>query len=344
VPAAIGPAAICITPVAPFSADRPASTGRRLALARWLCDRQNPLAARVAVNHIWARHFGRPLVENVYDFGVRSKPPVQQPLLDWLAVEFMDHQWSMKWLHRLLVTSTAYRMQTVLPASAAACVAIDPDNQYYWRMNPRRMEAEVVRDALLYLGGDLDWTMGGPPLDCLAGPSFARRSLYHRSSREDKMEFLTTFDAASVDDCYRRQESIVPQQALALENSPFVWQQARRMARRLEAEVASPSTAAFVTAAFEHVLGRTPEPAEQEACERFLTAQARLLADPSRLTAFPVLLSLPPAKDPRVPGLPLTLGQARTLAEVSPAADPQGQAREYFLHALLNHHDFITIR
>jgi hypothetical protein len=325
------------------------SSGRRLALARWLCDRGNPLTARVAVNHVWARHFGRPLVENVYDFGTRTKPPVQQPLLDWLAVQFMAHDWSMKWLHRLLVTSAAYRMQSSPQKGARENLASDPDNQYYWRMNPRRMEAEVVRDALLYLGGEIDWTMGGPPLDCLAGPNSPRRSLYYRYSREDKMEFLTTFDAAAVEECYRRQESIVPQQALALENSEFVWGQARRIARRLENEAGRPSAGTpnktFVAAAFEHVLGRAPDPAEREACERFLGQQEQLLADLSRLTPF----APPPAKPKppdrvRMPGLPLVLGVTRTLPRVTPAKDPQQRAREYLIHALLNHNDFITVR
>jgi len=135
----------------------------------------------------------------------------------------------------------------------------------------------------------------------------------------------------------------VPQQALALENSPFAWDQARRIARRLDTN----SPRAFVTAAFEHVLGRAPEPAEAAACERFLANQERLLADPARLTAFPP--PPPPAKvDPRVaqrvPGLPLVLGPARSLPPVAPAATPRERAREYLIHALLNHNDFITIR
>src|SRR6185503_3836986 len=109
------------------------STGRRAALARWIADRQNPLTARVAVNHVWARHFGRPLVENVADFGIRARPPTQQALLDWLAVEFMDHGWSMKWLHRLLVTSATYRMRSSSRAAPAANLAADPDNNDYWR-------------------------------------------------------------------------------------------------------------------------------------------------------------------------------------------------------------------
>src|SRR5262249_55715847 len=139
VPGALGGTEIPIKPVRVPPAKRPTSTGRRLALARWLCDPQNPLTARVAVNHVWARHFGRPLVENVYDFGVRTKSPAQQQLLDSLAVEFMAHDWSLKWLHRMLITSAAYRMQSSLKEASASNLAVDPENQYYWRMNPRRM-------------------------------------------------------------------------------------------------------------------------------------------------------------------------------------------------------------
>ena len=300
VPAALGGRPVLILPVKLcLDGCETTSTGRRLALARWLCDRQNPLTARVAVNHVWARHFGRPLVENVHDFGMRTKAPVQQPLLDWLAVEFMTHDWSLKWLHRLIVTSAAYRMDSGAGSEAADRLAADPDNQYYWRMNPRRMEAEGVRDSLLYLAGDVDWTMGGPPLDCLAGPDSPRRSLYYRYSREDKMEFLMVFDAAAVEECYRRQESIVPQQAPALENSDFVWDRARCIARRLEQEAGCPSTdtpaRAFVTAAFEHLLNlcRTRR---AKACEDFLARQERLLDDRSQLTLFP-----PPPPEPSPP-------------------------------------------
>jgi hypothetical protein len=113
---------------------------------------------------------------------------------------------------------------------------------------------------------------------------------------------------------------VVPQQALALQNSPFVWDQARLIARRLGL-AARPG--AFVTAAFEHILGRAPRAAERETCRRFLASQERLLADPSRLTAFP--------PGPRPPAVP-------------PAADARGQAREHFIHALLEHNDFITVR
>jgi uncharacterized protein DUF1553 len=193
--------------------------------------------------------------------------------------------------------------------------------------------------------------MGGPPLDCGPGTDFANRSLYHRYSRDDKLEFLTAFDAAGVEECYRRRESIVPQQALALANSDFVWGRARRITRRLEKSVGQPPAdippGAFVTAAFEHVLGRGPTPDERAEAEHFLTRQEQLLADPARLSFFPP--PPPPAPpDPevlrKVPGLPLILGEGRKLSQPAPADDPAGQAREYLVHALLNHNDFITIR
>jgi hypothetical protein len=317
-----------------------------LALARWITDRQNPLTARVAVNHVWARHFGRPLVDNVTDFGLRTEAPDKQSLLDWLAVEFMDHGWSMKWLHRVIVTSATYQMQSSERGASPANITADPDNCCYWRMNSQRMQAEVVRDALLQLSGDLDPTMGGPPLNCLDGPSYPRRSVYHRYSREDRMQFLTAFDAAGAEECYRRQESIVPQQALALENADFVWDRARLIAHRLGADARSPRE--FVLAAFELLLGRPPSDAERAACERFLIDQERLFADQSRLTPLPPLPP-PPKFDPelmrvRVPGLPLTLTSACPLPRVDPAPEPARRAREDLIHALLNHNDFITIR
>jgi Protein of unknown function (DUF1553)/Protein of unknown function (DUF1549)/Planctomycete cytochrome C len=325
VPAALGGPEVCITPISK-SDEQSSSTGRRLALACWTVDRKNPLAARVAVNHIWAWHFGRPLVQSTFDFGLRCPPPVHQKLLDWLAVDFMDHDWSMKRLHRLIVTSSAYRMTSSLQAANPANLQADPDNHYYWRMDPQRMEAEVLRDSLLKLAGNLDLTMRGPPVDCQEEPNSTRRSLYFRYSREDKLTFLTAFDAASVEECYRRHESVVPQQALALANSVFVWDQARLITRGIECDVASSfepaSQRAIVTAAFEHILGRAPSPEESVECEAFLARQEALLTKPARLSALP----------------------HNDAGQLGPAQTPQSQAEEYLIHALLNHNDFITIR
>ncbi|MFM8421637.1 MAG: DUF1549 domain-containing protein, partial [Verrucomicrobiota bacterium] len=123
------------------------STGRRTALARWIASPDNPLTARVAVNHVWSRHFGVPLVPTVFDFGRKGIPPANQPLLDALAVEFMEHRWSLRHLHRVIVLSAAYRMESSV-AGADVAMSRDPENRHLWRRVPLRMEAQVVRDSL----------------------------------------------------------------------------------------------------------------------------------------------------------------------------------------------------
>ncbi|MCA9116659.1 MAG: DUF1549 domain-containing protein, partial [Planctomycetaceae bacterium] len=147
------------------------STGRRLAFARWITDRQNPLAARVLVNHVWLRHFDAPLVERMFDFGLRSDRPQHADLLDWLAVQFMEDGWSMKQLHRRIALSGAYRLSSSSATATPATLEADPDNHTLWRMNARRMEAEAVRDSVLHLGGSLDPTAGGPPVEYTQGQS-----------------------------------------------------------------------------------------------------------------------------------------------------------------------------
>src|SRR5207237_5963542 len=126
-------------------------------LAQWIASRANPLTARVAVNHVWGRHFGRPLVDTVFDFGRNGQRPTHPELLDWLAVEFMERGWSMKHLHRLIVTSNAYRMAS----AGASPQSADPDNRWLWQFPRRRVEAEVVRDSVLHAAGELDTQMGG---------------------------------------------------------------------------------------------------------------------------------------------------------------------------------------
>jgi cytochrome c553 len=293
------------------------STGRRLALARWIADRQNPLTARVAMNHIWMRHFGKPLVATVFDFGANGQPPTHPALLDWLAAEFMEHGWSMKHMHRLILTSRAYRMDSNSdPANASR----DPDNRFVWRMNSRRVEAETVRDSVLAAAGRLDRRVGGPDIDQNLGQSVHRRSLYFRHAAEKQMEFLLVFDAASVTECYRRTESVIPQQALALANSTLAQEQARLLARDLAKQTTD--IAAFIRLAFEQVLSRLPTEAEQRECQRFLVEQTSLLAGRAKLSAF---TSGPPSTVP-------------------PSPDPGMRAREDLIGVLLNHHEFVTMR
>ena len=300
------------------------STGRRLALGRWITSRTNPLTARVAINHLWLRHFGQPLVPTVFDFGLNGKPPSHPELLDWLAVELMENGWKMKPIHKLIVMSQTYGQQSLSVNESNR--TRDPDNLYLWRANSKRMEAEVVRDATLQVANHLDLTSGGPELDEASGMQVPRRSLYFRNSKEKKMTFLDTFDRPNVVDCYRRSDSIIPQQALAMANSPLALAESRRLARQLSDEVgASPDLSqspAFVLAAFEQILNRPPTSDEREECLAFLMTQSAKLADPASLAKF--------------------TGGAAT--HVPPSENPLQRARENLVHVLLNHNDFITIR
>jgi hypothetical protein len=244
------------------------STGRRKALAEWITSRTNPLAARVAVNHIWMRHFHAPLVASVYDFGRNGARPTHPALLDWLAVELMDHGWSMKHLHRLIVTSRAYRMSSA-QGSANENVQRDPENRLLWRMNVGRMEAEVVRDSLLHVAGMLDGTMGGQELENSQALTTHRRSLYYSCHPEmdGKSEFGKLFDAADAGECYRRTRTVVPQQALALTNSELVYEMSAKVAGALAAQT---DARGFVAAVYACVLARRPTDAELRLCIDFL--------------------------------------------------------------------------
>ncbi len=301
------------------------STGRRLAFAKWLTDRKNPLAARVAINHIWLRHFGAPLVDNMFDFGLRSPQPRNQPLLDWLAVELMDHGWQMKHIHRLLVTSNTYRTASTAIGASAANLAIDRDNHYLWRMNPRRLESELVRDSIFYVAGNLDLTRGGPDFACALASSTPRRSIYFQHANEKQNKFLELFDTASVNECYRRSESVVPQQALALANSDVTLNESRLLARKLSdlaaKEESKEPDQTFVIFAYEQILGRIPSAAELSQCRDFLKTQTQLLHDPAKLTSI--------------------AGGAK--ATVAASNDPTQRARENLTLVLYNHNDFVTI-
>jgi hypothetical protein len=248
------------------------STGRRLAFARWMADRANPLAARVAMNHVWLRHFGQGIVPTPADFGRNGRAPSHPQLLDWLASEFMARDWSLKAMHRLMVTSRTYRMAST-PSEAKA--RLDPDNIYLWRMNSRRMEAELVRDNLLYVSGDLDPAMGGPDIDHQQGLVSRRRSLYLRSAAEKEVEFLKIFDGPSVTECYLRRPTVVPQQALALANSALTQLQARRLAKIISAETGDHDDQ-FIASAFQRILARSATSRETETCRDFLATKARL--------------------------------------------------------------------
>ncbi len=241
------------------------SSGRRTALAQWIISRDNPLAARVAVNHIWMRHFGTPIVEKVFDFGRQSVRPEHDALLDFLAMELIDSGWSMKHLHRLILTSQAWQRTSSNLNADAATFAADPTNQYYWRMNPRRMESQLIRDSLMSLAGELDLKMAGPSIN--ASEKTKRRSLYLNHSRESNSLLLTTFDDADVLACYRRSESIVPQQALALANSSLSLEMCTQIA---ESIAPGSDDSEFARQAFQKILCRSASTTELAECKKFL--------------------------------------------------------------------------
>ena len=302
------------------------SSGRRRALAEWIISAQNPVTARVAVNHIWMRHFGAPLVDNVFDFGLRSPRPMHYELLDWLAVELMENQWSLKHLHQLILSSRTWRLASAASSSPAMVHnrKVDRDNQRLWRMNVRRLDAEVIRDSVLAVAGQLDTRMGGADIDYRQGEESRRRSIYFRHAYEKQMKMLVLFDAASPNECYRRSESIIPQQALALTNSSLALTQSRLLARQLWKHAAGGPAAAsrFIQSAFLSVLSRPPEAAEENACLEFLNDQERTLSAGAQLTTFNG------GSQPKVP----------------PDTDSRGRARENLVHVLLNHNDFVTVR
>jgi hypothetical protein len=300
------------------------STGRRLALAKAIASRDNPLTARVAVNHIWLRHFGRGLVETPSNFGRNGKPPSHQELLDWLAVELMENGWRMKALHRLIVTSRTYRLRSQLGAVEHPNLALDRDNRLYWRANTRRLEAECVRDCILACASELDTTMGGQEIDMAQGFASRRRSLYFAIHGEAKMPFLELFDAPDVCDCYERISSIRPQQALALANSDLPLLCSRLLAEKLWLATSTIAPAAqreaeFLRGSFEQILSRPPTAEELSASLEYLLQQTQ------EFTA---------AKPPETP-----------VANIPPPSkDAAQRARETLIHALFNHNDFVTIR
>ncbi len=252
---------------------------RRAALARWLTDSRNPLTWRSIVNRVWHYHFGRGLVDSPNDFGRMGRKPSDPALLDWLAVEFRDGGQSLKTLHRLIVTSAAYRQSSSVDEVKAA---LDGDNVSLWRMNRRRLEAEAVRDSVLMVAGRLDRSMGGPGFRDFAvehpehSPHYEykrfdpedrsayRRSVYRFIVRSQSQPFLTALDCAdpsmSVD---KRNESTTALQALALLNDRLMVAMAGHFASRLEKE--ADNLPARIDRAFLLALARPPTPFEREA-------------------------------------------------------------------------------
>jgi hypothetical protein len=233
------------------------TSGRRRALAEWIASPQNPLTARVIVNRIWQKHFGRGIVATLENFGKMGEQPTHQDLLDWMAVEFMNRGWSIKQLNKLMMTSEAYQMASAFENAADA--QSDPENKYLWRFRQQRLDAEIVRDSLLAVGGNLNPAIGGPavfpfmPKELLEsqfrgtwknmpeGPDVWRRSIYVYQRRSLPYPMFDTFDHPDMNvTAGARNVSTVPTQALTLLNNPFVLSEAQRLADRVTHEARDP--------------------------------------------------------------------------------------------------------
>jgi hypothetical protein len=212
----------------------PQTTGRRAALAQWLVQPDNPLTARVIVNRVWQQHFGTGLVATVNDFGHLGETPSHPELLDWLAVSFVENGWSLKWLHRTIVTSQTWRQASVVEPSAQA-LRVDPGNRLLWRQNVHRLTAEQIRDGLLLVSGELKHAVGGPSEDAA---SSKRRSVYTKLRRNSRDPLLDVFDLPDrITPAGSRNVTTTPAQALLMINSDLILSQASAFASRLEHEL-----------------------------------------------------------------------------------------------------------
>jgi hypothetical protein len=276
----------------------------RLDLARWLTSPRNALTARVIVNRLWAHHFGRGIVDTPNDFGTRGGRPTHPKLLDWLACELVQptdsgEPWTLKRLHRLMVSSATYRQASRVNPLAAAMKA-DPENKLLWRMNRHRLEAESIRDAVLAAAGTLTPQVGGPSVKVPLEPEVydliftegepaglwpvtpdpkqhTRRSIYLFLKRNVRLPILEAFDQPdTLNSCAARPVSTFAPQALILMNGPFARAQSRAMAADL-IRTAGPDAKAQVKAAYRRALGRLPHAEEVRTALDFLKSQAELL-------------------------------------------------------------------
>jgi hypothetical protein len=322
------------------------TTGRRLAYANHLTRGRHPLVSRVLVNRFWMHHFGKGLVASPSDFGSLGERPTHPELLDWLADELIRSGWRLKTMHKLIMTSSAYRQAS---RRAPRLDAIDPDNRLLGRMSVRRLEAEELRDAILAASGRLNATMLGPPLPValdesgqvlvgidtrdsagrqngkprsLDGAEF-RRSLYVQIRRSMPLSFTEAFDPPTLSpNCDRRTTSTVAPQSLSLMNNEFVTDQSEVFADRV-CRSCDPSPDCRVRLAWRLALGREPSPEQVRAAVQFLADQANEFA-----SADEVGNQAPDPKNPK---------------PTAPKAPPDRRALATFCQALLGSNAFLYV-
>lgn len=254
---------VVLTKSVAIEAIEPEQSGR-MQLARWLTHRSNPLLARVMVNRVWMWHFGQPLVASPSNFGLKSQMPTHAELLDDLASRWMDHGWSLKWLHREILLTAAYRRTS----QSETYLAKDPENRLLWRYSPRRLEMEPIRDMLLACADRLDYRLGHG----VHGMESARRSIYlniNRAALNDTFAIFDYVDPAS--HIEQRAVTNVPSQSLFFLNNEIVWKSSERLGESIAQ--GSQDDEQAITTAFAQVLGRKPTDVELERSKVFI-AQA----------------------------------------------------------------------
>jgi hypothetical protein len=272
-----------------------ATTGRRAQLAHWLTRPDHPLTARVIVNRLWQHHFGRGIVATPNDFGFQGEQPTHPELLDWLAVELVEKGWSLKHIHRLMLTSATYRMSSLVePGDANTIKALeqDRDNKLFWRANRRRLEGEAIRDAMLQVAGELNLAMYGrsaqPKLPAGVSERYAwepdeeaalrnRRSVYIFAKRNMRFPLFEAFDQPDLhQSCARRAVTVTAPQSLAMLNSELTLELARSWAERLVADYGS-NASGLIRAAYRMAFSRVATDEEVRLAEVFLDMQPHAL-------------------------------------------------------------------
>jgi hypothetical protein len=269
----------------------------RLDLAAWLVSPEHPLTARVTVNRFWQQYFGIGLVKTTEDFGMQGEHPSHPELLDWLASELIRSGWQLKRLHKLILMSATYQQSDAYDENRAK---VDPANRLWWRHEPVRLEAEILRDSILSVSGTLNRKLYGPavkphmdteaiynadarydqwPKDVKEGPATWRRSIYVFTKRSNLFPFLQAFDAPrAIGSCARRDVTTVPTQGLTLLNDAFMREQSQLFAERVLWE-SEADTRSRVTHVYELALGRMPNQTELRNAAAFLKDQAKQYQD-----------------------------------------------------------------
>ena len=302
----------------------------RLDLAHAIINKNNPLAPRVLVNRVWLHHFGEGIVTTPDDFGTMSEPPSHPELLDYLASQFVADSWSIKKLHRAIMLSSVYQQTT---DNNPRYAQIDPHNRLLWRANIQRLEFETLRDSLLAIGGSLDTTMFGRPVDLDRNPDSARRTIYGVVDRSDLLDAFVNFDFANPDmPNGKRYETTVPQQALFLMNSPVVVEQAKKLValKDFEACADDPARIQFL---YDRIYQRPARPPEVQLGLDFVS-QTPLTDKSSKVAA----VAQPDSANERRFG-PRAMAQQRRSERNQPANAPKKRAPltgwQEYAHALL---------